>query len=156
MTGVVARSVLLANVASTLMLVGLIWFVQVVHYPQFARVGAEGFAQYQSEHVRLTTWVVALPMLIEAVTSVVLVWQPPARNLRLACWAGLSMVIVIWVSTALLQVPRHNALAMGLDSQAHRSLVSSNWIRTVAWSLHGVLVLFLVNQTAARGLRNGQ
>ena len=155
MTGDSTRLVLLANVASTLMLVGLIWFVQVVHYPQFARVGADRFTQYQSEHVRLTKWVVALPMLVEAATSAALVWQPPLQDLDSACWAGLSLVIVIWVSTAVLQVPRHNALAKGLDSKAHRGLVLSNWIRTVAWSLRGVLVLFLVNQSVTRGLGNG-
>lgn len=155
MTGDMIRLVLLANMASTLMLVGLIWFVQVVHYPQFARVGADRFTQYQSEHVRLTTWVVALPMLIEAVTSVVLVWKPPSQDLELACWGGLSMVIVIWVSTTLLQVPRHSALATGFDSKAHRGLVLSNWICTVTWSMRGVLVLFLVNQSVTRGLGNG-
>src|SRR4051812_33203784 len=73
--GLSTKLVLLANVASTLMLVGLIWFVQVVHYPQFARVGADSFPQYQSEHVRLTKWVVALPMLVEAATSAVLAWR---------------------------------------------------------------------------------
>jgi hypothetical protein len=55
----------------------------------------ECFAQYQSEHVRLTTWVVALPMLVEAVTSVTLAWKPPAQDLELGCWGGLLMVIVI-------------------------------------------------------------
>ena len=155
MTGDMTRLVLLANVASTLMLVGLIWFVQVVHYPQFAHVGIDRFNQYQSEHVRLTTWVVALPMLVEAVTTAALVWKPPAPNLDIVCWGGLSMVIVIWVSTALLQVPRHKALATGFDSQAHSGLVFSNWIRTIAWSLRGVLVLILLNQTVARGLGNG-
>ena len=33
--------VLLAHVAATLYLVGLIWVVQGVHYPLFARVGPE-------------------------------------------------------------------------------------------------------------------
>lgn len=155
MTGDMTRLVLLANVASTLMLVGLIWFVQVVHYPQFARVGADRFTQYQSANVRLTTCVVALPMQVEAVTSAALVWQPPSQDVDIACWAGLSLVVVIWVSTAVLQVPRHNALATGFDPKAHRGLVLSNWIRTVAWSMRGVLVLFLVNQTVPRGLGNG-
>ncbi len=155
MTGDMTRLVLLANVASTLMLVGLIWFVQVVHYPQFARVGSEHFAQYQSDHVRLTTWVVALPMLVEAVTSVALALKPPSKDLELACWVGLSMVILIWVATALFQVPSHNVLVTGFDSKAHRSLVLSNWIRTVAWSMRGVIMLFLMNQMVARGLENG-
>lgn len=155
MTGDMTRLVLLANVGSTLMLVGLIWFVQVVHYPQFARVGPDRFHEYQSGHVRLTTWIVALPMVVEAVTSAALVWKPPAPNLEIVCWGGLLMVIVIWVSTALLQVPRHKALATGFDYQTHRGLVLSNWIRTVAWSIRGALVLFLVNQTVARGLHHG-
>lgn len=155
MTGDITWLVLLSNVASTLTLVGLIWFVQVVHYPQFARVGAERFTKYQSEHVRLTTWVVALPMMVEAVTSVALVWKPPSQDLEVACWVGLSLVMLIWGSTALLQVPRHNALAIGFDTNAHRGLVSSNWIRTVAWSMRRVPVLFLVNQTVARGPGNG-
>ena len=90
MTGDMIRLVLLANMASTLMLVGMIWFVQVVHYPQFARVGAERFTQYQSEHVRLTTWVVALPMLVEAVTSVALVCKPPAQDPSQLRCAGLG------------------------------------------------------------------
>lgn len=33
------EAVLLANVASTLSMVGLAWFVDVVHYPLFAAVG---------------------------------------------------------------------------------------------------------------------
>ena len=46
MTDEMTGLVLLANVASTLILVGLIWFVQVVHYPQFERVGSAAFADY--------------------------------------------------------------------------------------------------------------
>ena len=156
MTGDLTRLVLFANVASMLMLVGLIWFVQVVHCPQFARVGIDRFTHYQSQHFRLTTWVVALPMLVEAVTSVALIWKSPAQDLELASWGGLSMVIVNWVSMAVLQVPRLNALTTGFDFQAHRGLVLSNRIRTVAWSMRGGLVLILHNQMVERGLDDGQ
>ena len=156
MTREMIRLVLLANVASTWTLVGLIWFVQVVHYPQFARVGSERFRQYLSEHGRLTRWVVAPPMLVEAITASLLVWQPPSHDLELACWGGLSMVMVIWVSTFLLQVPRHRTLATGFDAEAHRGLVLSNWIRTIAWSIRGGIVLVLLNQLFAKGLGNGQ
>ena len=33
---------LLLHAAATLFMTGLIWFVQVVHYPLFARVGEDG------------------------------------------------------------------------------------------------------------------
>jgi hypothetical protein len=46
---------------------GLIWFIQIVHYPQVTEVGAERMAAYAAAHARLTTWVVAPLMRIEAV-----------------------------------------------------------------------------------------
>ncbi|MBM4069717.1 MAG: hypothetical protein FJ271_12305 [Planctomycetes bacterium] len=156
MTAELARLVLLANVVSTLVLVGVIWFVQIVHYPQFARVGRDGFAGYEAAHVRLTTWVVAPPMLIEALTSGVLAWQPPSPGLTLVCRGGLLLVIVIWLSTAILQVPQHNVLARSFDADAHRRLVASNWIRTICWSLRGLLVVFLLAQLCLGVVQHGQ
>ena len=156
MTDQLAAVVLLANVASTLMLVGLIWFVQLVHYPQFAQVGPEHFVEYEATHVRATTLVVALPMLVEALTAAVLAWRPPSPDLAVACWAGLALVIGIWSSTASLQVPRHNELAKQFDPVAHRRLVLSNWLRTVGWSMRGALVLFMLSRMSAGGLDHGQ
>ena len=37
---------LLANLAATWTMVGMIWIVQIVHYPLFNRVGLEGFPRY--------------------------------------------------------------------------------------------------------------
>ena len=66
-------------------------------------------------------------------------------------WTGLGLVIVIWASTALLQIPLHNSLGRGLDLEAIEKLVSGNWVRTVAWSMRSILVLWwlqlLMNKT---------
>ena len=62
--------VLVVNLASTLAMTGVIWFVQVVHYPLFASVGAEGFSRYEALHATRTGWVVAPLMLCELVASV--------------------------------------------------------------------------------------
>ena len=59
--------VLLAHLAATLIMVGVIWFVQVVHYPLFSRVGPEKFSLYTEAHPRLATYVVGPPLLVEAV-----------------------------------------------------------------------------------------
>jgi len=137
---------LLAHAAATLFMVGVIWFVQVVHYPLFARVGRPGFAAYSGSHSRLTGLVVGPPMLIEAATAVVLVvWTPPGISVPLI-WTGLVLVAGIWVSTALLQSPRHSTLGRGFDPSAHQFLVRSNWLRTVLWSLRGLVVLWILYQ----------
>jgi len=123
-----------------------IWFVQVVHYPLFARVGPPDFSDYSIRHTRLTGLVVGPPMLLEAATAVALVvWTPPGISVSLA-WTGLVLVAGIWLSTALLQAPRHTALGRGFNPAAHRFLVTSNWLRTVLWSLRGLVVLCLLYQ----------
>ena len=140
---------LLINLASTLYMVGLIWFVQLVHYPLFKHVGSEGYTTYQKEHQRWTTFAVGPPMLLEAMTSVMLVWHPPPVNPALIL-LGVAFLFVIWVSTALLQVPCHAKLERGFDQKAYRNLVLTNWIRTVAWSLRGALVCWFVLQSMVR------
>lgn len=147
--------VLLAQVATTLFMTGLIWFVQVVHYPLLAAVGRRGFADYEAAHVRLTTWVVAPAMLLELVTALLLAVHPPARTSAAACWVALGLLALIWFSTALLQVPRHNALTAGFDAGAHRLLVQSNWVRTVAWTARSLLVLLILRQAALGGWSDG-
>ena len=137
---------LLVHAAATLFMVGVIWFVQVVHYPLFARVSPSSFSAYSVRHTRLTGLVVGPPMLLEAATAVALVlWNPPGVSVSLL-WAGLFVVAGIWLSTALLQAPRHTTLGDGFDPAVHRFLVTSNWLRTVLWSLRGLLVLCILYQ----------
>jgi len=135
------RTILIVHAAATVTMVGLIWFVQIVHYPLMARVGREGFARYAASHTRRTTWVVAPPMVVEAALAVVLALRPPVGASAVAAWVACGLVALIWLSTAFLLVPLHRRLAIGFDGDVHRRLVSLNWIRTVAWSVRGLLVL---------------
>jgi hypothetical protein len=48
-------------------------------------------------------------------------------------------------------VPQHAVLARGFDADAHASLVTTNWVRTVAWSARGLMLLGIVERTLARG-----
>jgi hypothetical protein len=137
------KYVLLAHLAATLFMVGVVWFVQVVHYPLFSRVGSEKFSLYSEAHSRLTTYVVGPPMLVEAATALLLVFSRPDGVPLAAALIGLALVAVVWLSTVLLQVPRHTALGSGFDRRAWSGLVLSNWVRTVAWSARGVLVLWM-------------
>lgn len=145
--------VFILNVLATWYMVGLIWMVQVVHYNLFDRVGQEGFARYEADHSRLITPIVGVPMLVEIATAALLIASSPPGFPRWAAWAGIAMVIAIWLSTALLQVPCHNRLMEGFDEAAYRKLVNTNWIRTVLWSARGVLMgYFLVKLVSERSV----
>jgi hypothetical protein len=70
----------------------------------------------------------------------------PQRHLRTypMLWAGTALLAVIWLSTAVVQVPCHEVLSRVFDSEVYQSLVSTNWIGTAAWSLRGLLLLWMV------------
>ena len=79
---------------------GLIWFVQIVHYPLFLRVGADAFRTFSAEHQRRTTRVVAPLMLLEIATATGLVLRLTQDPERRIAWIGLALVgvaEVVWV-----------------------------------------------------------
>ncbi|MEM9556226.1 MAG: hypothetical protein AAGC60_18355 [Acidobacteriota bacterium] len=130
------------HAATTFLLVGLIWTVQVVQYPLFAQVGADQFVSYHAGHsARISLLVVPL-MLVELVTACLLLVRRPAELSAGALWLGLALLSVVWLSTFALQVPRHGILGGGFDAAAHRTLVATNWLRTAAWSGRGLVVVW--------------
>ena len=135
---------LLCNAFATFYLVGLIWLVQCVHYPLFRLVGEGGFAEYQKRHQLWITFVVGPPMLIEALTSVLVLFFLSSYELLWLHSVGIGLVFVIWLSTGFVQVPCHAKLEKGFDPIAHRRLVRTNWIRTIAWTLRGILMIYLI------------
>jgi hypothetical protein len=135
------ESVLLTvHVAATWLMIGLIWFVQIVHYPLLGKIGLNEFTAYEQRHTELTSFVVGPAMFIEGISGLLLCWFRPA-NLPLE-WAvlGVLLLIIIAASTAFIQVPCHDRLCKEFTTITHRRLVRTNWLRTVAWSLRGLLV----------------
>mgnify|MGYP007073333400 CR=1 FL=1 len=140
MAASMAEPLFFANVVCTLLLAGLIWFVQVVHYPLFGHVGVAESARYAEAHQRRTTWVVAPLMIGELLTAAALPFWGPVELSSAACGMGLLLVVVIWWSTFRIQVPLHERLLAGYTAAVGERLVRTNWLRTWAWSLLAAVV----------------
>ncbi len=134
-------TILLFHAASTLAMTGLIWFVQLVHYPLFPYAEAGEFRRFAADHQRRTGWVVVPLMLTEAVTATLLLVASPSS---MTVWIGAGLLASIWISTALVQVPLHGRLAQGYHAMAARRLVTTNWWRTIAWTVRSALALELL------------
>jgi len=83
----IARACLLVQLG-TLPLVGLIWFVQIVAYRLFERVGVAEFPAYHAAHARLITFVVAPLMLGELAAALAGVAYPDRSLPREVAWLG--------------------------------------------------------------------
>jgi hypothetical protein len=139
-----------AHLFATLAMVGLIWFVQVVHYPLFAAVGIEQFVPYEAKHQRLTSFVVGPLMAIEGISAILLAVRPPGSLSRAWPLAGLVLLGAIHASTVFLQVPQHTALSTGYDQRRVDRLVKTNWVRTIGWSLRGMVASVMMIQVLTR------
>lgn len=145
------RALLLVQAAATAFMTGLVWFVQVVHYPLLHAVPAGELPAYEAAHQRRTGWVVGPAMLLELVTTVAaLRWRPPELPATWA-WAGATLLGAIWASTAFVQVPLHEALARAHDEARIRTLVASNWIRTACWTARAALLAWALARLLGPG-----
>jgi hypothetical protein len=139
-------SLFLAQFAATLFMTGLIWFVQIVHYPLFATIHTKttraAFRDYENRHANRTGWVVFPPMAVELLTALAALYPNlrPAFVSQPTAIASGVLVLAIWVSTGLIQVPLHNRLAANPTAETIRRLILSNWLRTALWTARAILL----------------
>lgn len=133
-------TILLLNLLATWTMVGVIWFVQIVHYPLLAVVPVESASLVAVDHQRRTGYVVMIPMAVEGFTALgLLAWRPDEVSAWIP-WIGGVLLAVALGATVFLSVPRHTRMAQRPDAQVGRELVLTNWPRTCAWTARGVLM----------------
>ena len=140
------EQILIANAAASLVMTGLIWFVQIVHYPLLAQFGSSQSTQVAVEHQRRTSWVVGPPMAVEGVTTLFLLAQQPDGVSALLPWVNAVLLAIALGSTIFLSVPLHARMAQSHDDNTGRKLVLTNWPRTFAWSARAALCIVMLAQ----------
>jgi hypothetical protein len=142
---------LIVNLVATAFMTGLIWCVQVAHYPLMSGWPHHDFGRWEAMHRGRIGAVVVPAMLVEGFAAAWLLARRPAGIPAWMPWAAAVVLAAIWASTFLVQVPLHERLSAGWDEGAHARLVATNWIRTVLWSMRlGLVVAMLL--MAQRGL----
>ena len=125
------KVLLILNVACSGLMAGVIWVIQLVHYPLFVHVVEAEWREFHRQHTRRITWLVAPAMLGELLASAWLVTLLPTSALA---WSGLALVVTVFAVTAFVQVPLHARLSRARDASTIARLVRSNWPRTALWS----------------------
>ena len=92
---------LYANTIATAMMVGVIWFVQVVHYPLLAQFGSTQSIAVAEQHQQRTGYVVGLPMLVEGVSTLWLLARTPDGVAVLLPWLN-AVLLAVWVNSKIL------------------------------------------------------
>ena len=130
------------NIFSSFALFGLIWCIQLVHYPLFDRLEQSKFMSHMNFHKQRISIIVVPLMLMELISSGILAFGDGwIGTLNLI---GFLVVIAIWLVTFFVQVPIHGKLSNGFDEGSVKRLVRSNWIRTFLWSIKSGISLYVL------------
>ena len=138
------QTLLMTHIGLTFFMTGVIWYVQLVHYPLFSFVVRSQYERFQADHEKRTGFIVVPVMLVELVTGIGLLFVPPDDDAGVLLIVNAGLLGLIWFSTFFLQVPRHRTLATGFNVKEHNLLVKSNWVRTLGWTIRSVLLMRLI------------
>ena len=128
------------HAAVTWFLAGLIWVIQLVHYPMLQFLDRAGFQRGHAFHTTAISFLVGPAMLLELAIAVWIAWRRGPSQWPSS--AGLALVALIWGVTFLVMVPLHERLQNGgFEQDTHAALCRWNWVRTAAWTARGLIAL---------------
>ncbi|MDW3177933.1 MAG: hypothetical protein R8J94_11135 [Acidimicrobiia bacterium] len=130
--------------AATWFLVGLIWTIQLIHYPSFSAIDPDRYSSFQQTHMVGMGRLIAAPWLVEGLTVLGLFVFAPTGWMRLLATAGGLLELVVIGVTIRSSIPAHEALSTGFSDDAHKRLLRSNWMRTAAWTSRGLIALVVL------------
>ena len=136
-------TLLVIHFACSCALVGLIWTIQVVHYPLLKQVGPNEFFAYHERHMSLITWLVG-PLMLAELGSAGLLLFLGERSLFFV--VSLMALVLIWLCTAFCQIPLHEKLTSAYDVDTIDRLVRTNTWRTLCWTIRGLCLSWLLIQ----------
>lgn len=129
---------ILSNILVSAIMMGVIWIVQLVIYPSFRLATSTDFHEH---HVKAIGRFVGPVMVLELVLMVLLVLQ--SQDMLIMVAAG--CLVLIWVSTFLIQVPMHQKIGTTMIIASINKLIWSNWIRTIFWTAKTIILLVYGN-----------
>jgi len=129
------------HLVSTSFMVGVIWIVQLVHYPTFLFIDEQKSYDFQKFHMSRISYIVMPAMTTELFSGIyIYIYSNMAIDSNLFLLA-LTVLIINWIITALVFVKMHNKLLINYKIEIISLLVKWNWLRTLLWSVRLILLL---------------
>ena len=134
--------VLLGHLIFTSIMTGVIWVIQIVHYPSFHFIEKELYTVFQKFHMNKISIIVIPIMLAELITGMMLFLDKSSKSPLLI--VSFVILVLIWLITGVFFSKAHNELMTGYQELVVNQLVVMNWIRTLLWTLRLLLLTCFV------------
>lgn len=132
--------ILFLNLAISFYMLGLIWVIQLIHYPAFLRIDPSQFSVFHEKHSQALGILAGSAMIAELIFSLMILFN--------GAWilgsVFLSLTVAVWIATFFLSVPLHNRLASGYHQAVILKLIRTNWIRTGLWTMKAIVAMWSI------------
>ena len=132
---------LMIHIISTSIMVGVIWVIQLVHYPSFKYVNESDYINFQKYHMSNISYIVFPVMFTELITALIILFF---GEKSLFFVLSLICLFLIWVITGVLFTKYHSILKEGKDLMIIEKMIKANWIRALLWTMRLIMILFVI------------
>ena len=132
---------LMIHIVSTSIMVGVIWVMQLVHYPSFKYVNESDYIIFQKFHMSNISYIVFPAMFTELITALLIFFSGEKSFFFML---SLICLFLIWVITGVLFTKFHSILQKGKDLKMIEKMIKANWTRTLLWTLRIIMILFVI------------
>ena len=132
---------LMIHIISTSIMVGVIWVIQLVHYPSFKYVNESDYIIFQKYHMSNISYIVFPVMFTELITALIILFF---GEKSLFFVLSLIYLFLIWIITGVLFTKYHSILKEGKDLMIIEKMIKANWIRALLWTMRLIMILFVI------------
>jgi hypothetical protein len=119
--------------------------LQIQHYDIYPFVGKENFKSYMSANNKAAVIPAILPGMLMLIFSIILMFFRPGFITTFEAIISLALNIIAFVSTIKWQRKLQSDMAStGYDEEKVKLLVLTNWTRTIAFMLLGILTISIL------------
>jgi hypothetical protein len=122
----------------TLVMTGLIWSVQIFHYPIFPFVDRNRSTLFCQFHVKRISYLVVPLMIVELVLALLMIFSEINRLSII----NLTLLTLTWLITFIVSAPIHVRLQSNFNEQNIKNLILTNWPRTLLWSTRSLVLIY--------------
>ena len=117
----------------------VLWLVQLVIYPSFLRLESSELLAWHKAYTFRVSFVILPLMFGQLALSILSILEDPS----ILEWLAFAFVLVCWILTFFVSVPLHRKIEQNDNtSETRQKLITTNWPRTILWSVIFGLGLF--------------
>ena len=125
------------NFLSTSLMVGVIWVIQLLHYPSFHFINDKKYIEFQNFHIQRISFFVIPTMLVELASALLLAYFFRSSLTIIL----LAFLLGVWAITFIFFTNMHQKLTNGYNHSIVDRLIQINLSRTILWSLRLIILL---------------